>query len=635
MDNTNPSQVHSSANNKVLSEEEEEEEEDEIVASEQKPKKHEFRTAHKDEFEEVEDDADVAINRSNVWKLFRLALPYKWQLGLAFLGMLGEILATLVFPIMLGFLLDTVFVARKFDLFFGSVVVLLVTFVVQIGSAYLQNYFSELIAERIVVDLRGKLYAHLQDLPLSFFHTQRTGDLLSRLTNDIAQVQTIATTNFIWFCRASLTIVGSVLAIVIYDWRMLALIAMGGLFILVVSQRFGQRFECISEQVANELGQATTVAEETLANQRTVKLFGRQSYEVGRYNHHLSQIFSLTRRRVRLESLYNIVVESNVWLLRLVVIIFGGYLVLQGELSPGTLITILVFLENLTWPFEVIAEFYTEIRKALGAANRVFTLLDTSNTLPDIAGAYTLPFIKGHLRFEQVEFSYQPTQRVLDGVTFEAQPGQIVALVGPSGAGKTTLASLVGRLYEVSGGRIMLDGHDIRQVTQASLRRQLAVVPQEPVLFGLSVRENIAYGRLDATREEIIAAAQAANAHDFIEKLPQGYDTLVGENGFRLSGGQRQRIAIARAIVRQPRLLILDEATSSLDNESEQLVQSALDHLMTNCTTLVIAHRLTTVEKADHIVVLEAGRIVESGKHDQLLYQKGLYYRLYTRNFED
>ncbi|HLG76504.1 MAG TPA: ATP-binding cassette domain-containing protein, partial [Ktedonobacteraceae bacterium] len=313
----------------------------------------------------------------------------------------------------------------------------------------------------------------------------------------------------------------------------------------------------------------------------------------------------------------------------------AGNAVLTGSLSLGTLTMTIVYIFFLSRPVTTASSIYNQFQMSLGAAERIFDLLDQPVTMVESVYALPLPPVQGAIRFEDVEFGYEPEKPVLHGVSFAVEPGQVLALVGPSGAGKTTIANLIPRFFDVDRGRISVDGYDISQVQIKSLRDQIGIVLQEPVLFGTTIRENIAYGSLDATQEQIEQAARAANAHSFIAELPDGYDTLVGERGVKLSVGQRQRVAIARALLRNPRILILDEATSSLDNESEYLVQQALERLMRDRTTIVIAHRLTTIQNADHIVVVERGRVVEEGKHDELLDRQGAYYRLYTRTFLD
>ncbi len=383
------------------------------------------------------------------------------------------------------------------------------------------------------------------------------------------------------------------------------------------------------------LSEATAASEEAIGNAKVVKAFTREDYETTRYTTLAWQQFGITMKRARLSA----AVQAGTTLLGLtglaVFLWYGGTAVLNGSLTIGTLTTIVIYLAVLTRPFIALSNLYGQFQIGLGAAERIFDLLDQPLTLTDDSNASPLPSIEGSLSFEHVNFSYNPETQILHDVSFEAQRGQVVALVGPSGAGKTTIANLIPRFFDVQGGRITVDGYDIRSVQVKSLREQIGIVLQEPVLFGTTVRENIAYGRLDATQEEIEIVARSANAHEFIEKLPEGYSTLVGERGVKLSGGQRQRIAIARALLRNPRILILDEATSSLDNESESLVQEALDHLMRNRTTIVIAHRLTTIQNADKIVVIEQGRIIEQGNHEALLAQMGAYYRLYTRTFRD
>jgi subfamily B ATP-binding cassette protein MsbA len=383
------------------------------------------------------------------------------------------------------------------------------------------------------------------------------------------------------------------------------------------------------------VGESTTVLEETISNEKTVKAFAREDYEIGRYAARVNRIFALALQRTRLGASFAAVMNFTAFGAIVSVLWYGGNEVLAGHLSPGELVSFLIYMGVVAAPLGQLTGLYTQFQQALGSAQRLFDLLDTEPMVADMPGAKPLPPAIGLLKFEQVYFEYDEKTPVLHNLSFTAEPGQVVALVGPSGAGKTTIANLIPRFYDPTEGRITLDGYDIKTVQSKSLREQIGIVPQEPVLFGVSVRENIAYGRLDATDAEVEEAARAANAHEFIERLPEGYATMVGERGVKLSGGQRQRIAIARAILRNPRLLVLDEATSSLDNESESLVQEALERLMKNRTTVVIAHRLSTIEKADKIVVIESGRLVEQGSHAELMEREGLYYRLYTRNFDE
>ncbi len=401
--------------------------------------------------------------------------------------------------------------------------------------------------------------------------------------------------------------------------------------IALTAAAFGRRLTRIARKVQEELGNATTVLEETLANVRVVQAFTREPHEIARYGGLVEQVFRLTLGRIRLRASLVTLMTFLTFGAITIVLWFGGREVLAGHLTPGGLISFLFYIFLIAGPLGTLTNLYGQAQEAMGAAGRVFEVLDTAPGIADLVDAHPLPLLRESLELEDVHFAYIPEREVLRGVSFRVEAGRMTALVGPSGAGKTTIASLIPRFYEPTGGRILIDGMDIRQGTLESLRGQIALVPQEPVLFGISVRENIAYGRLDAPESEIIAAAEAANAHQFILKLPEGYDSLVGERGVKLSGGQRQRVAIARAILRDPRILILDEATSSLDNESERLVQEALERLMAGRTTLVIAHRLSTILRADLIAVLDEGQIVESGTHRSLLAAEGLYHRLYTQ----
>ncbi len=368
---------------------------------------------------------------------------------------------------------------------------------------------------------------------------------------------------------------------------------------------------------------------------RLVKAFAREPYEVQRYNAAVENLFGEARRRVVISQIFWSVVGTTFMLALVAIFWFGGTEVLAGRLTAGDLVAFIFYAFNIARSVGGLSQLYTVFNSAAGASERIFELLDTTPEVRDAPGATTLPPVRGAVRFEDVSFQYEPGRPVLRGITLSVEPGETVALVGPSGAGKTTLLNLIPRFYDPTAGRLLVDGHDLRAVTLRSLRTQIAVVPQEVHLFGTSIRENIRYGRLDATDAEIEAAARAANAHAFIEALPDGYDTTVGERGLKLSGGQRQRIAIARALLRDARILLLDEATSSLDSASEALVQEALERLMTDRTTFIIAHRLSTVLHADRIVVLDRGRIVQQGTHAALVAEDGLYRDLAALQFQD
>lgn len=575
------------------------------------------------------------VTRQGLLRLLSYVRPYWLQLGIAGVAMLVVSLATLVLPAVAGSLIDTVFVKKDSAALNQIAIGLIFVFLLQAVAMFTQNYFLTWTGERVVADLRRIIYTHLQKLSLGFFNERRTGELMSRLTNDVTLVQNAVTGNVISMLQALVTLVGGLFLIVTKDWHLTLLIVALIPILMGVAIVFGRRVRKLSEEVQKEIGESTTVLEETISNEKTVKAFAREEYEINRYNFRVNRIFKLAMQRTRFGATFGAVMSFLAFGSIAAVLWYGGTLVLEGRLSPGDLVSFLIYMGVVAAPVGQLTGLYTQFQQALGGASRLFDLLDTEPDVADVPNAQPLPVVDGWLKFEQVNFDYDEKTQVLRNLSFEAEPGKVVALVGPSGAGKTTIANLIPRFYDPIAGRITLDGHDIKLVQSVSLREQIGIVPQEPVLFGVSIRENIAYGRLDATDAEVAEAAQAANAAEFIERLPEGYATMVGERGVKLSGGQRQRIAIARAILRNPRILVLDEATSSLDNESESLVQEALERLMKNRTTVVIAHRLSTIENADKIVVIEAGQVVEQGSHAELMEREGLYYRLYTRNFDE
>jgi subfamily B ATP-binding cassette protein MsbA len=387
--------------------------------------------------------------------------------------------------------------------------------------------------------------------------------------------------------------------------------------------------------VQDQLAKATTVLEESLAGVRVVQSFTREPYEVKRYSDSLERTFELAMKRIRVSAFFGPLISFMGFSSVVAIFWFGGREVLAGRLTAGELFMFLVLTLTIAGSIGQFSGLWASLQEALGATGRLFEILDTQSEIIDQPGALVLPSLQGGIAFEQVCFTYSDNAQmpILSDISLEILPGEVLALVGPSGAGKTTLVNLIARFYDPTQGAVLVDGHDLRSVQLQSLRKQIGIVPQETLLFGGSVRENILYGRLEAEEAEMITAAQAANAHEFILQLPEGYDTPVGERGVKLSGGQRQRIAIARTILKDPRILLLDEATSSLDSESEGLVQQALERLMKNRTSIVIAHRLSTIQNADRIAVMEDGRLVELGAHAELMELDGLYARLYRLQF--
>ena len=561
--------------------------------------------------------------------------PYKWNLVFAAALLVISTALGLVWPQVVQRVIDLgLRDAGSLDLLIlGLVVVLLVRAVIDGVRQFVMAYTGE----RVIFDLRMGIVRHMQSLSLSFFNRRKTGELMSHVTSDATLVHGVITQTIIQVLGQVLTLVGGIAVIFLMNWRLALLTLVVAPPIAILGQRMGRRIRDISREAQDAQGEAVGVLQEAIAEVRVVQAFTREDYEAARFHEKLLFTFNKTIERARIAATMFPIIGFLGFMSIIVVLWYGGHEVARGEMTAGMLVAFLLYMNMVAGPVGMLASQWTQVQQAFGAADRIFALLDTTPEIQDQPGAAPLPPVRGEIRFEEVRFRYGAASEpiVLDGVTTTFEPGQTTALVGPSGAGKTTLVNLVGRFYDPVSGRIVVDGHDLRDVTIRSLREQIAVVPQEPILFADTIRENIRYGRLDATDAEIEEAARSANATEFISRLPSGLATIVGERGVRLSVGQRQRVAIARALLRDAPILLLDEATSSLDNESEYLVQQALDRLMRGRTTIVIAHRLSTVERADRILVLDHGRIVEEGTHGELLTLGGLYHRLYTRRFVD
>jgi ATP-binding cassette, subfamily B, bacterial MsbA len=571
-------------------------------------------------------------------RLWPRVRPYRGILLLATIALVGSGALGLAFPMVVKYLLDAAFVNHDRALLDRIALGLVALFTVQAGLNYVQAYLLSVAGERSVAGLRRDLFARLIQMPPGFFAERRTGELTSRLTVDVGLLQSVLSHQVSEISRQVLSLVGGVVLLTYLQPR-LTLTALGVAPLVVGSALvFGKRLRTITTGVQDRVAEATAVAEEAFSQIRTVQSFVQEPAERARYAERIAASVRTALQRARVRGVFFGVLTFSTFAGIVFVLWQGGVLVLDGKLTAGSLVSFLLYTVTIAASIGALASSFSAYQEAVGAAERVFEILEMSPEIADPAEPETLAApVAGRVEFDDVSFRYLQGEETwtLEDVTLRVAPGEVVALVGPSGGGKTTLVSLLPRFWDVDRGRIRLDGHDVRAIRLADLRGAVGIVPQEPALFSGSVRENIAYARPGASATEVEAAARAAHAHEFIERLPQGYDTLVGERGVKLSGGQRQRVAIARAILKDPAVLVLDEATSNLDTESERLIEDALEKLLVGRTTLIIAHRLSTVRRADRLVVVDHGRIVEEGTHAELLGRGGLYARLYQRQFRE
>jgi subfamily B ATP-binding cassette protein MsbA len=561
------------------------------------------------------------------------------MLALATVALVAASLISLAFPMVVRYLLDAAFVSRDRALLDRIAIGLVALFSVQAVLNYAQAYLLSAAGEQAVAGLRRDVFGRLLDMPPGFFAERRTGELTSRLTVDIGLLQGVLSHQVSELARQILALVGGVVLLTLLQPR-LTLTALGVTPLVVGSALFfGRRLRRMTTGVQDRVAEASAVAEEAFSQIRTVQSFVQEPAERQRYGERVSASVVTALQRARTRGVFFGMLTFCTFAGIVIVLWQGGLLVLDGKLTAGALVSFLLYTITIAASVGALATSFSSYQEAVGAAERVFEILEMTPAIADPPNPVPLLYpIQGRVTFEDVSFRYQKDPALawtLEGIRLDCVPGEVVALVGPSGGGKTTLVSLLPRFWDVDRGQICLDGTDIRSLRLADLRSAIGIVPQEPALFSGTIRENIAYARPGASAEQIETAAKAAHAHDFVERLPLGYETMVGERGVKLSGGQRQRVAIARAILKDPAVLILDEATSSLDTESERLIEDALAKLLVGRTTLIIAHRLSTVQRADRLVVLEHGRIVEEGSHGELLALGGLYARLYQRQFRD
>jgi ATP-binding cassette subfamily B multidrug efflux pump len=499
-----------------------------------------------------------------------------------------------------------------------------------------QRYLSQWLAFRVAYDLKNKLYMHIQSLPFSFHDTAQTGQLMTRCTGDVNAIWNFASTGLLEIVNIVVMTVAVLIIMFTQDVR-LSLIALAPMpILLALAVRFGGLARRLFNEIMQAVGKLNTVLQENLTGIQVVKGFAREPYEIGKYQTQNEEVFQKRIGVMRYFSINFPAMFTIIFVSTALILLFGGREVIAGQMTVGTLIAFNGYVAMLGEPMRRLGFFINMFSEAIASAERIFTLLDEPIRIRSPQNARTLQRVEGRVTFENISFRYQNSDEyVLRDVDIEAEPGQVIALLGKTGSGKTTMVNLIPRFYDVTGGSVRVDGIDVRELELESLRRQIGIVLQESLLFSATIRENIAYGRLDASDDEIVSVAKAARAHDFILEFPDGYDTEVGERGTTLSGGQRQRIAIARALLMDPRILILDDSTSSVDTETEYLIQQALKALMQGRTTFVIAQRLQTLMYADQILVLDQGRIVERGQHEELLARKGPYREIYDLQLRD
>jgi ABC-type multidrug transport system fused ATPase/permease subunit len=567
--------------------------------------------------------------RRRLAMLVRLAQPYKARMSLAAVTLVAFTLVALAPPFLAKLAVDRGISDGDLDALTRIVALFLLAGVATFALSGAQTYFTGWVGERVLADLRDRLFRHLQRLSLGYYERNRTGVIVSRITNDVEALDQLVTDGFTSLVQNTLLLLGTAVVLFLLDWRLaLATLVVLPLMALATAW-FRVRSNRAYRRVRERLGLVTASLAEDIAGMRVVQSFTREPENQRSFRGVNERYREANHETVILNGLYFPAVDFLSSVATGIVLGYGGWLVLEDEVTVGTLLAFTLYLSNFFDPVQQLSQLYNTFLSAIAAMDKIIEVLDEEPEVVDRPGADELPRITGRVRFDHARFGYGDGPEVLHGVDLDVPAGTTVALVGHTGAGKSTIAKLLARFYDPRQGAIAIDGHDLRDVTQESLRRQLGIVPQEGFLFAGTVAENIAFGHPDAPREDVESAARAVGAHAFVELLPEGYDTELGERGFRLSLGQRQLVAFARALLADPRILILDEATSSVDIATERQIERALRRLLAGRTAFVIAHRLSTIRDADRIVVLEHGRVVEQGTHGELIARRGLYTNLY------